>query len=389
MTVDSVVIFVPDDTRRTGREDPLLLEQVQGVPLLAWLSGSLAKMGAQRFFLVAQPGCIARAKSCFPDDVELTVCTEQDPADLLHVFLSTMDEGCSRVCIITGPVAHLPAQVCPAPPTEARHGAFMVNRETFMDALDQDFSFAHFLAKESEACGPEEGFYPISDYTELLSFQHAMNRSQLLLLAQTGVKIWDLDNCYVNPWTRVGADTTLMPGTVLNGRNSIGSHCVIGPNSFLTDCSVADGAQVIQSRAERAFIGRDCSVGPFANLRPGTSLAPAVRAGAFVELNRASVGARTQIAHLAYLGDATVGQDCNIGCGVATANFDRVNKFQTVVQDNAFVGCDTCLVAPVQVGQGAYIAAGSVVTQDVPDGALALARSRQTNKKDWANKHKK
>ena len=101
------------------------------------------------------------------------------------------------------------------------------------------------------------------------------------------------------------------------------------------------------------------------------------------------MGARTQVAHLTYLGDASVGQDCNVGCGVATANFDRVDKHETVLEDGAFVGCHTSLVAPVRVGQGAYIGAGSVITQDVPDGALGMARSRQTNKKEWANRHKK
>ena len=168
----------------------------------------------------------------------------------------------------------------------------------------------------------------------------------------------------------------------------MGSGCTIGPDTYLSDCSVADGARVMSSRGEHAVIGPDCEVGPFANLRPGTRLGPAVKAGAFVEMKEAQVGARTQVAHLAYLGDATLGQDCNIGCGVATANFDRVDKHETVLEDSAFVGCHTSLVAPVRVGQGAYIAAGSVITQDVPPGALGLARSRQTNKKEWANRHK-
>lgn len=208
-------------------------------------------------------------------------------------------------------------------------------------------------------------------------------------MAQQGVRIWDLDSCYVSPWTTIGRGTELLPGVMLTGCNSVGSGCTIGPDTYLSDCSVADGARVMSSRGEHAVIGPDCEVGPFANLRPGTRLGPAVKAGAFVEMKEAQVGARTQVAHLAYLGDATLGQDCNIGCGVATANFDRVDKHETVLEDSAFVGCHTSLVAPVRVGQGAYIAAGSVITQDVPPGALGLARSRQTNKKEWANRHKK
>lgn len=390
MTVDAVVIFVPDDTGKTGREEPLMLERVQGVPLLSWIAAALAQSGARRFFLVAQPGCIARAKACFPEELSLTVCQESDAADLLHVFLSTMDEGADKVALVTGPCVYLREPAArPSVRDGGRSAAFLTNRLTLMDALDGDFSFSRFLAASATACTGREGFYPVSDYLELLAWQHAMNKSQLFRLAREGVRIWDLDNCYVTPWTTVGVGTELLPGTVLSGRNSIGAGCTIGPGTCLTDASVGDGASVVQSRGVSVTIGRDCTVGPFANLRPGTTLGPGVHTGAFVEINRSSLGARTQVAHLAYLGDATVGQDCNIGCGVSTANFDRVNKFETQVGDNAFVGCDTCLVAPVRVGQGAYIAAGSVITQDVPDGALALGRSRQTNKKDWANKHKR
>lgn len=390
MTVDAVVMFVPDDTGKTGLEQPLMLEQVQGVPLLSWLAGALAQSGARRFFLVAQPGYIARAKACFPAELPLTVCTESDAADLLHVFLSTMDDGADQVAVIAGPCMYIAEPAArPVQKTDERPVAFRANRLTLMNALDGDFSLSRFLAKSASAWGAGDGIYPVSDYPELLDWQKAMNRSQLLRLARCGVRIWDLDNCYVTPWTTVGAGTELLPGTVLTGRNCIGAGCTIGPDTYLTDVSVADGARVVQSRGASVTIGMDCTVGPFAHLRPGTVLGPGVHTGAFVEINRTSLGARTQVAHLTYLGDATVGQDCNIGCGVSTANFDRVDKFETQVGDNAFVGCDTCLVAPVRVGQGAYIAAGSVITQDVPDGALALGRSRQTNKKDWASKHKK
>lgn len=390
MTGDSVVIFVPDDTRKTGREEPLMLERVQGVPLLAWLAAALAQTGARRFFLVAQPGCMARARACFPQELEVTVCAEQDPADLLHVFLSTTDDKEEQVAVITGPVVFLPfPEVRPREFHGRKTAACKVSRQALMEALDYDFSFSRFLVEQGSACTQDDGFYAVAGFTDLLVWQKALNKGQLLRLARQGVRIWDWEHCYVNPWTTVGRGTELLPGVILAGHNSIGADCVIGPDTYLAGCSVADGAQIVSSHAEDAAIGQDCSVGPYAHLRPGTSLGPAVRAGAFVEMKAVQVGARTQVAHLSYLGDATLGQDCNIGCGVATANFDRVNKYETALEDGAFVGCHTALIAPVRVGQGAYIAAGSVITQDVPAGALGVARSRQTNKKEWANKHKK
>ena len=390
VTGTSVIIFVPDDTRMTGREQPLMLERVQGAPLLAWLAAALAQSGVRRCFLVAQPGWQARAKACMPQDLELTVCTEQEPADLLHVFLSTTGEEEKTITVITGPAVYLPVPAGrPERVFRRKTAACFAGRQALMEALDHDFSFSRFLLEQGSACTPDDGFYAVSDYTELLTWQKAMNRNQLLRLAGQGVRIWDLDSCYVSPWTFVGSGSELLPGVILTGRNSIGSGCTIGPDTYLADCSVGDGARVVSSRAEGAVIGADSEVGPFAHLRAGTCLGPAVKAGAFVEMKQVQVGARTQVAHLAYLGDAAVGQDCNIGCGVTTANFDRAEKHETVLEDGAFVGCHTSLVAPVRVGRDAYIGAGSVITQDVPAGALGLARSRQINKKEWANRHKK
>lgn len=289
--------------------------------------------------------------------------------------------------VLTGPVVYLPIPASrPAPAPIRKTAAFAADRECLMEALDQAFSFAQFLGDNGKPCGQEDGFYSVSDYVELLNLQNAMNRCELLRLARSGVRIWDMDGCHVTPWTTAEAGTELLPGTVLAGRNSIGAGCSLGPNTYLTDCSVADGACIVQSRCEKVAIGPDCAVGPFANLRPGTSLGPAASAGAFVELERTHLGARSQVISHAYLGDSSLGQDCTVGSGVVTANYDGLDKCETRVADAAFVGTNASLVGPLQVGQGAYVGAGSVVTQDVPAGALALGRSRQSNKKDWANK---
>lgn len=143
------------------------------------------------------------------------------------------------------------------------------------------------------------------------------------------------------------------------------------------------------SQVRDSRVGQDAVVGPYASVRGGCELGRSVRAGSFVELKNARLGENTQVPHLAYLGDTEAGANCNFGCGVTTANFDRVQKHETVVGEGAFIGCNTALIAPLQVGSGAYIGAGSTITEDVPAQALGIARARQSNKKEWAAKHKK
>ena len=187
----------------------------------------------------------------------------------------------------------------------------------------------------------------------------------------------------------MGSGTVLLPGTVLEGKTKVGRGCTLGPNTRIIDSELGDGCVVEQSRVEGAKLAGDLRVGPYANLRPGTVLEPGSKAGAFVELKNTNVGAGAKIPHLSYLGDAAVGSGANVGCGTVTANFDRVEKHFTVVEEDAFLGCNSTLVAPVNVGKGAYVAAGSVITEDVPPQALAISRSREQIKKEWALKNKR
>ena len=209
------------------------------------------------------------------------------------------------------------------------------------------------------------------------------------MLIRSGVEIWDLQNTYVEPGIPVGIGTTLLPGTILQGATTVGYGCTIGPNTSLVNTKVGNHSTVEQSKAEDAQIGSHVQVGPFAHLRPGTVLEARTKAGAFVELKNTVLGTGTQAAHLSYLGDAAVGEGVNIGCGTVTANFDRVEKHQTVIEKEAFIGCNSTLIAPVTVGQGAYIGAGSVITEDIPAQALGIGRAKQQNKKEWALRNKK
>ena len=182
---------------------------------------------------------------------------------------------------------------------------------------------------------------------------------------------------------QIGRDAEILQGTILKGKTVIGEDAVIGPNAVLENCAVGEGACVVQTFGTDVQIGANTQVGPFARLRPGTQIGADVRVGNFVEVKNSTVGDGTKISHLSYIGDTDVGQNVNVGSGCATVNFTGKEKFRTTIGDHAFIGCDTSLVAPVRVGARAYTGAGSTITEDVPDDALALGRARQVIKKDW------
>ena len=210
-------------------------------------------------------------------------------------------------------------------------------------------------------------------------------REQLL---QSGVEMLDPAAVYVEENVTVGPGTLLLPGTILRGETSVGANCQIGPNTMLTDCTVEDGCTVNASQCEESRIGRDCQIGPYTHIRPHCVVGEGSKIGAFVQLKNCNLGKGTKMAHLTYVGDSDVGRNVNFGCGTVTVNYDRAKKHRTTIEDNAFIGCNTNLVAPVSVGRGAYTAAGSTITDDVPAQALAIARARQTNKRDWSARHK-
>jgi bifunctional UDP-N-acetylglucosamine pyrophosphorylase/glucosamine-1-phosphate N-acetyltransferase len=202
-------------------------------------------------------------------------------------------------------------------------------------------------------------------------------------LCDEGVTVADLFGVIVGPDVKIGRDTTLLPGTILRGKTTIGESCVIGPNSLAEDCEFADGVLFNASQAYRSSIGSGVTVGPFSHLRPNTVLADQVHVGDFVEIKNSNIGEGTKVPHLTYVGDSDVGRHVNFGCGCVTVNYDGVNKNRTKVGDNAFIGCNTNLVSPVAVGNNAYTAAGSTITKNVPEDALAVARSRQENIEGW------
>ncbi len=199
-----------------------------------------------------------------------------------------------------------------------------------------------------------------------------------------GVTIVDPGNTYIGPFVEIDTDSIIEPGTHLIGRTTIGKNSTIGPNTRLTDVSVGDNCFVFFSHADSAVIGSNVKIGPFANIRPKSLLGDGVRIGNFVEINRSHLHDGAKANHLTYIGDAEIGHETNIGAGTITCNFDGFKKYRTEIGSDAFIGSNSTLVAPVKIGNGAIVAAGSVITNDVLPNDGAFGRARQENKSGWA-----
>jgi len=224
----------------------------------------------------------------------------------------------------------------------------------------------------------------INDRAQLAEAGAILNRRHLERLMRDGVTVVDPATTRVDVTVSCEPDSTLLPGTLLQGTTTVAAGATVGPYSHLVDTSVGADAVVRFAVTQGAVIGALATVGPYTYLRPGTVLGRGAKAGGFVEMKQADVGDGSKVPHLSYIGDATIGRDVNVGAGTVTCNYDGFNKHRTEIGDGAFIGSDTMLVAPVTIGAGAVTAAGSAIAHDVPDDALAIERSPQVTKEGWA-----
>ncbi|MBR0260406.1 MAG: bifunctional UDP-N-acetylglucosamine diphosphorylase/glucosamine-1-phosphate N-acetyltransferase GlmU [Selenomonadaceae bacterium] len=207
-------------------------------------------------------------------------------------------------------------------------------------------------------------------------------------LMDSGVTIIDPNTTFIDYDAKIGQDTIIYPNTYIEGKTTIGEDCSIGPNIRFTDMKVGNKVTAQFSYCHEAEICDGVTLGPYVHLRPGTTIGENVKIGNFVEVKNSNIGEGSKLPHLQYIGDTDMGSGVNVGCGTTTCNYDGKQKFRTTIGDNAFIGCNTNLVAPVNVGDGAYIGAGSTITKDVPKDNLAIARARQTNIEVWNDKRK-
>lgn len=235
----------------------------------------------------------------------------------------------------------------------------------------------------------------IEDHTEIMginsrvqlaeaekAMRKCINENHMIL----GVTMIDPDTTYIEKGVQIGKDTILYPGCIIEAGSVIGENCIIGANSRIVNSKIGNNTEVQNSVILDSEVSSDVHIGPFAFIRPGSHIGTGVKIGDFVEVKNSNIGDGTKISHLTYIGDADVGKNINFGCGTVVVNYDGVNKHRTVIEDDAFIGCNTNLVAPVIVRKGAYTAAGSTITKEVPSGALGIARVKQENKEGWVTR---
>lgn len=243
--------------------------------------------------------------------------------------------------------------------------------------------------------GEKIGAVVAKDYTQTLGInsrvqlaeaEKILRQRKNIELMENGVTIIDPASTFIDVEVEIGQDTIIFPNTYLEGKTKIGADCQIGPHTRFTNMTVGDNVQAHFSYCHDSEICDGVILGPYVHIRPGSKISTKVKIGNFVEVKNSTVGECSKLPHLQYIGDTDMGAGCNIGCGTITVNYDGKKKFRTTIGDNVFVGCNSNLVAPVTVENGAYIAAGSTITEKVPENNLAVARARQRNISGWKDK---
>ncbi len=388
-----LAVLLPDDQSPSGSL-AYCLREVLFTPVLEWTLGSLSGTEVTKTLLVSDDEEIRKLARGLRDDI--IDCRTQDYGSVLGSVMESAGADCvlfiSQSMLIAQPVSELLASF---------DGEDAVFCHPFGQRLDMYLTSRKDIAPKTAPNSArlfekafEEGRAAKFELTTL-RVCHAES-CQLLHTAQEEL-CWEIierhmengvmfigDSSFISPQAVIGEGTVIYPNTIIKGKTVIGRGCRIGPSTLLEGAEIGDSTTVNSSQVHRSRIGSGSTVGPFTYIRPGCDLGDGIRIGDFVELKNSTVGDRSKVSHLTYVGDTDVGRGVNIGCGVVTVNYDGVNKYRTGIGDGAFIGCNTNLIAPVSVGEGAYTAAGTTITHDVPPGALAIGRVRQSVKEDWA-----
>ena len=232
-------------------------------------------------------------------------------------------------------------------------------------------------------------FFGVNDRLQLAQAAKILRQRKCRQLMLAGVSIIDPKTTYIEDSVKIGPDTVVEPNVIIRGATVIGQSCFIGKDCDITDSVIGAGSSLKKAVLWEAQTGQNCNIGPFAYLRPGTVLSDNVKVGDFVEIKKSQIGTGSKVPHLSYIGDATVGEKVNIGCGTITCNYDGYHKYPTEISDGVFIGSNSNLVAPVKIGKNATVAAGSTITEEVPEESLGIARGRQANKQGWSEKKRK
>lgn len=287
---------------------------------------------------------------------------------------------------------------------EINSGMYVFDSESLLYALEKltpnNAQGEYYLTDTLEIllnAGKKVGGYAIADNDEIRGINDRIQLDEAEKIMQkrineyhmrNGVTIRNPQSVCIEDDVEISSDSEICQNVTIKSGTKIGSDCVIGSGSTLDKAVIGDGVNVISSVIIESEVGAGTNVGPFAYIRPNCNVGSDVKVGDFVELKNSTIGDGTKISHLTYIGDSDVGKGVNFGCGTVTVNYDGKKKYRTVIGDNCFIGCNTNLVSPVNVGDGAYIAAGSTITDDIPEDNLSIARARQVNKDGWKDKRK-
>ncbi|WP_234117072.1 bifunctional UDP-N-acetylglucosamine diphosphorylase/glucosamine-1-phosphate N-acetyltransferase GlmU [Clostridium hydrogenum] len=284
---------------------------------------------------------------------------------------------------------------------EINAGMYCFNIESLMETLEKlkndNAQGEYYLTDvveilESEGkkvgaiCVPFEQTLGVNSRVQLSEVGQIMKKRINEFHMENGVTIIDPNNTYIGLDVQIGSDTIIYPGNVLEGNTVIKENCTLYPNSRIDNSTVEKGVVIQSSVILDSHVGENTTVGPYAYIRPESKIGSNARIGDFVEIKKSTIGDNTKVSHLTYIGDAEVGSGCNFGCGTVVVNYDGKVKHKTIIGNNSFIGCNTNLVSPVTVEDNTYIAAGSTITDKVPEGSLAIARARQVVKEGWNKK---
>ncbi len=440
MSIGAVVLAAGQGTRMRSAL-PKVAHPLAGRPMVQWVLDALAGAGVEHTVVVVGHGAQV-VRDALPPEVEVAVQHEQlGTGHAAQVGLAQLDPGCDTVVVACGDTPLLPvalvgrlvaahaSESCSATiltavvadagsygrvvrdgegrvarVVEARDadpaqlaigeynaGLYVFDRAALAEVLERlDASNAQGEIYLTDALERLEGpvgalvaddpqaAAGVNDRVDLADCEAALQRRLRDDLMRGGVTMPDPTGVYLEAGVRVGADTVLWPGTHLRGATSIGAGCTIGPDTVITDSAIGDRCTVVSAHLVGAELAEGAQAGPFAYLRPGSRLERGARVGTYVELKNTVLGPGAKVPHLSYVGDATVGEQTNIGAGNITANYDGFRKHATRIGARVKTGSDCVFVAPVSIGDDAMTGAGSIITDDVPDGALGIARARQT-----------
>ncbi len=420
----SVAILAADDAPAMQSAVPAALHSVCGRRILDYVVNAAGQVAGSRPVVVVHGdgGCIREhlGESCrIVDSAEgkdsvsglfrMEECTGEEPCGVLFVLAGNMP--LIRGTTLEGMLQftsenHLTAAVLSGESPESGGNGispvYCFDRRALRKAvregqksMEQETLGPEDILRILKASGERTGVFRIRDTREIMTVSDrvCLSRAEAEMRRRInefhmmrGVTILDPSATYIGADVRIGKDTVVYPGNVLEGFTVVGSGCLLYPNNRLQNAEIADGTILQSSVVLDSRIGSGTTVGPYAYIRPGSRIGDHVRIGDFVEVKNSSIGQKTKVSHLTYIGDADLGQEINVGCGVVCVNYDGKEKHRTVIGDHAFVGCNANLVAPVEVEGHTFIAAGSTITEKVPAGALAIARARQVNKKGWVEK---